>query len=797
MKALRLAIVCALFAALIGCGNNQGAGGDGGAGEGGHGGHGGGMESTSSTGGGGSPSTSSTSSTTTSSTGTQMGCSHDACSVGPALTASCDACTADVCGGDPACCEAYWDATCVAEAGFVCQQCQGPCSPTTCADGCCDSMSGNCSHNGCEFYGVPCGGDHPDGMTSTCAECGQGGCETCDATSCHACVPDCAGKACGDPDGCGSRCDGACGSGEFCSIALGKCSNHCDASTCPNGCCDGSGACRGGIDDAACGANGQHCQACSGHACIALDAENAPAPGGACRACDSTTCKHGCCTSDGHCEVTSDAACGNAGATCVDCTLQGSVCQYQESCAECTADCAGKACGDSDGCGGTCDGPCAAGTYCIHGMPSHADGCVTCGPDTCDGCCDASGQCQPGQHRTACGSSGAACADCGAQACDGVFQGDQYVNQCGACGQNCFPPIPGEPVPCVDDGCGNLCPGASCPTSFPGEPAMTCTLGASGTASCQAQGFCYSGTCDGCCDTHGNCVAGNLPSACGSGANCVDCVAKGETCDPSALRCQGCTPSCAQATSCGQQDGCGGVCNGAEGGTCVAGASCDDHATCHCDGAHQALCYDAQFQQHCLDVGSDPDNCGGCGRICPTGVACVDGACACPTGNHYCAGQSGEAGVCTNLGTDPNHCGSCYGACPGTACVHGACAPCPSGTTSCGNGCVDLQTSAVDCGVCGNVCPTGIACTNGICDCGGGEIGCAGTCIDPTSDPANCGACSKACPQGVSCQSGQCVCPGNATLCGSMCTNLDLDPANCGHCGVTCNGGTCIGGTCH
>jgi hypothetical protein len=475
--------------------------------------------------------------------------------------------------------------------------------------------------------------------------------------------------------------------------------------------------------------------------------------------------------------------------------VQGSVCQYEEYCADCTADCTGKACGDSNGCGGTCDGPCAAGTFCIHGLSTHADGCVTCGPDTCAGCCDANGVCQTGGTQSACGSNGGACADCGAQACNGVFQGNEFINQCGMCGINCPPPIPGQPPECVADGCGSLCPNAGCP-SLPGQPSMTCELGANGFAMCQAQGFCFPGMCDGCCDQFGNCVAGNLPSACGSGTSCVDCVALGETCDPSAQRCQGCTPSCAEAHSCGYPDGCGGICTGSEGGSCVTGASCDDKATCHCDGVNQALCYDAQWQQYCLDVGSDPNNCGGCNRVCPVGIACVDAACACPTGSHFCAAQSGP-GLCTNLATDPNHCGDCNRACPGTSCQDGNCAPCPQGTTSCNDGCVDLQTSQTDCGACGNACPQGTTCANGVCDCGGGQIACGGTCTNTSTDAANCGGCFHACPQGVSCQGGQCICPGGATLCGSTCTNLDIDPANCGQCGHSCNGGSCAGGMCH
>jgi hypothetical protein len=63
------------------------------------------------------------------------GCSHDQCNVGEALDASCDTCTATVCDFDPYCCEQAWDSRCVTEASQVCGlQCE-TCSHDLCSTG--------------------------------------------------------------------------------------------------------------------------------------------------------------------------------------------------------------------------------------------------------------------------------------------------------------------------------------------------------------------------------------------------------------------------------------------------------------------------------------------------------------------------------------------------------------------------------------------------------------------------------------------------------------------------------------
>ncbi len=76
-------------------------------------------------------------------------CDHDVCDMGAALGASCDACTAAVCGADSYCCSDQWDATCVSEVGAYCPQACGgaggpdPCSHDECSAG--DKLAPSCS----------------------------------------------------------------------------------------------------------------------------------------------------------------------------------------------------------------------------------------------------------------------------------------------------------------------------------------------------------------------------------------------------------------------------------------------------------------------------------------------------------------------------------------------------------------------------------------------------------------------------------------------------------------------------
>lgn len=86
------------------------------------------------------------------------------------------------------------------------------------------------------------------------------------------------------------------------------------ASSCQDGCCTPEGQCVAGTAETACGSAGRACKVCP-------DTQRCEqsAAGGECRACSQSNC-NGCCTLEGQCLAgTSEAACGSAGDTCVDC----------------------------------------------------------------------------------------------------------------------------------------------------------------------------------------------------------------------------------------------------------------------------------------------------------------------------------------------------------------------------------------------------------------------------------------------------------------------------------------------
>src|SRR5262245_52419502 len=91
----------------------------------------------------------------------------------------------------------------------------------------------------------------------------------------------------------------------------------------------------------------------------------------------------------------------------------------------------------------------------------------------------------------------------------------------------------------------------------------------------------------------------------------------------------------------------------------------------------------------CVDLTSDPSNCGGCGNLCDVTVKCVNSKCSgCQAGFTNCNGN------CTDINSDPSNCGACGNACPqGGVCSMGACTnSCPPPTTNCSGACVDTQS---------------------------------------------------------------------------------------------------------
>jgi len=84
---------------------------------------------------------------------------------------------------------------------------------------------------------------------------------------------------------------------------------------------------------------------------------------------------------------------------------------------------------------------------------------------------------------------------------------------------------------------------------------------------------------------------------------------------------------------------------------------------------------------------------------------------SCPTGQTLCSGQ------CIDLQTNPQSCGACGRVCAqGQTCVNGACTlVCPTGQVNCSGACVDVRTNAANCGACGKSCSSGQTCINSVC----------------------------------------------------------------------------------
>ena len=148
------------------------------------------------------------------------------------------------------------------------------------------------------------------------------------------------------------------------------------------------------------------------------------------------------------------------------------------------------------------------------------------------------------------------------------------------------------------------------------------------------------------------------------------------------------------------------------------------------------------------DVSRDkPDH---CAPKCGAGHECVAGKCE-PT----CSGTV-CGGACVDLTSDPHNCGACGAACPaGDTCQEGACRASCSGIV-CNGTCVDTTSDPDNCGACGAVCAPGDTCQEGACRASCSGIVCNGTCVDTTSDPDNCGACGAVCAPGKTCQAGVC-----------------------------------------
>jgi hypothetical protein len=252
--------------------------------------------------------------------------------------------------------------------------------------------------------------------------------------------------------------------------------------------------------------------------------------------------------------------------------------------------------------------------------------------------------------------------------CETVIAADP--NNCGDCGIKCA-----DGIPCLKGICGCTAPKVLCNGQCIDVTANIQNCGACGNE-CDDTGLptpppnmgysCGDSTCGkmGCQDGWGDCD--------------LDVATQGYASD-------GCEIPLNTTSDCGD-----------------CGVKCTDDQLCQrgSEGKYQCLCAPGQTlcANGCVDILSDPLNCGGCALACPGGsvsgfsihasASCNSGVCGvtCDSGWADCDGHI-ENGCETDTTRDPANCGGCGTACNSSAgqpCVNGACLtkPCDDhGTT--------------------------------------------------------------------------------------------------------------------
>lgn len=266
-----------------------------------------------------------------------------------------------------------------------------------------------------------------------------------------------------------------------------------------------------------------------------------------------------------------------------------------------------------------------------------------------------------------------------------------------------------------------------------------------------------------------------------------------------------CVPECGSAMVC-----CAGTCVDTNSDAYHCGKcwnQCRNHEVCDsgsCKSPSAKTCSPACDSNRrccgetCIDVLTDPKNCGTCGVACPDGIACVDGkcdvkpTCQCSDGkvcdeNGDCVVKCGSSlcrpdesccgNTCTTLDT-VKHCGSCDNACQGNApfCQYGACADKCSPQT--------CEAQSAQCGTVNDGCGNALDCGS----CAGAKVCTSNQCVDACTprtcenEHKNCGTIDDGCGGKLNCGS----CSGAKECKNNVCTNPECKPKTCAEQGKKC-----------
>jgi hypothetical protein len=180
----------------------------------------------------------------------------------------------------------------------------------------------------------------------------------------------------------------------------------------------------------------------------------------------------------------------------------------------------------------------------------------------------------------------------------------------------------------------------------------------------------------------------------------------------------------------------------------------------------------------CINVQTDPANCGGCLNICDSGESCTMGECTCNTGGSVMM-CGGPADRCADLTKSEFHCGGCGDICLGNgpldaqACINGACEPCGGENQVC---CDNVGIAQLPLCLPGLTCEGGAGAPGSKCTCAAGSTKCGNACVDLKTSRTNCGMCGNACDPDETCVTagGASTCQACGGLGERCCAPLDL-----------------------